>query len=252
MRKTTNFAININYKIELQLNVVFCKIKSVMSMLVYRVIEKDKYESGSLTNSNWSGVNTFNYDKEEYLHFFLLPESASIFQKLRYTNCKIDSIATKWDIPYELIKDNFGAGMYKYYDSIALSPFLEVKVKKNNLKKEMLVECSETFDEWFDEEIYSRYMESVVEAGKNFYRIKNFQEVVLVDYNKGSIIEQISQKPKLNPQFNFLNYFPKSELDKEGLESDYYIEPDYNNVKVESISDKLKDRIKSLFSKKKR
>jgi len=95
-------------------------------------------------------------------------------------------------------------------------------------------------------------MESVVEAGKNFYRIKNFQEVVLVDYNKGSIIEQISQKPKLNPQFNFLNYFPKSELDKEGLESDYYIEPDYNNVKVESISDKLKDRIKSLFSKKKR
>lgn len=221
-------------------------------MLVYRVIEKDKYEEGKITNSTWSGYNTFNYDNgEEYIHFFLLPESASIFQKLRYMNCKIDSIATKWDIPYKLLKDNFGAGMYRYYDSKILHPFLEVRVKKSDLKKEMMVDSNETFDEWFNEEIHNRYLESVVNAGKNYLRIKNFQELLSFDYNK-NIEDQLTKNPKLNPKFNFLNYFPKSELDKEGLESDYYIEPDYNNVKVESISDKLKERIKSLFSKKKR
>lgn len=49
-------------------------------MKLYRVIQAEN----NIKNNDCNGVNTFKYSKnEEYIHFFLLPEHAEIYQKLR-------------------------------------------------------------------------------------------------------------------------------------------------------------------------
>ena len=60
-----------------------------------------------------------------------------------------------------------------------------------------------------------------------------------------SFIDQLELHPRLNPKFNFLNYFPVEDLVKEGLSNDY-------DAKDDIVEEKptLKSRIVSIFSKK--
>lgn len=189
-------------------------------MYLYRVIDKKRYLNGNYDNiSGKIGVNTFDYkDGEEYIHFFILPEAAEIYQGLRFVNINSDSVITRWDIPYVLLKDSFGVGIYRWYSPFCKHPFLEVRLNKNVLKREMVVDVSDVvLDEWRDEIIYNRYLNSV--------RVIDMEGECLeyplfIDF-KDNVRYQVERNPVINPKFNFLNYFPLEDLQKEGLKNDY-------------------------------
>ena len=212
-------------------------------MYLYRVIEKESFLEGKLTNKkrDEERINTFNYNGEEYVHFFVLPECAEIYQKLAYTNNGLESFITKWNIPYSLIKEGFGVGLYRYYSPKHRDPFLEVYISKNKLKRSMLEECSkEMYDGWKNNAIYNRYLECLgLELSS-----KKMEHPLYFDCNE-SFIDQLELHPRLNPKFNFLNYFPVEDLVKEGLSNDY-------DAKDDIVEEKptLKSRIVSIFSKK--
>lgn len=218
-------------------------------MFLYRVIEKEKYINGKFINKVWDGVNTFNYDNnEEYLHFFLLPESAEIYQRLKYTNNDIESVVIKCDIPYSMIKNNFGVGMYRWYYPRTRSSFLEVRLNKKDFDNSMVIEVSDNVEEcWKNKAIYSRYINKII----NTRNINRDRPVKITLDNNGAI-----EKVELNEEFNFLNYVPLDQLGMENLENDYnediVIEEDYNNRKIEKTNKSFLDKLKSLFNKKSR
>ena len=183
-------------------------------MYIYRVIEKERFLDGKITNKVWYGVNTFEYDQtEEYLHFFILPEHAEIFQTLKYKNNHVDSYVLQCEVPYSLIKDKFGIGMYKWYNARVKTPFLEVRIKKSDFTKQMVVGISpEVQDTWTNDAIYSRYLNRIVNDSN-----PNKEFPVILKLNKNGLIENA----KINPEFNFLNYFPLEQIKEENLTNDY-------------------------------
>lgn len=215
-------------------------------MFLYRVIEKEKYINGNIVNTVWEGANTFKYvSNQEYIHFFLLPESAQIYQLLKYKNRNIESVVIKCDVPYAVIENNFGVGMYRWYDPKIRSPFLEVRLNTEEFDKSMIIEVSDNVEEgWKNKTIYSRYLNKIINR-KNIHRDIP-SSVTLNDY--GEI-----EKVELNNGFNFLNYFPLEQLNKENLKNDYkedaIVESSYNNTKIENFNKSFKDKLKSIFKK---
>ena len=189
-----------------------------MGMYLYRVIDQERFLNGQIDNEKNENkiVSTFEYDGEEYIHFFILPEDAEMYQKHVYADKKKQSFITKWDIPYSVIKDNFGIGLYTYYSSY-LDPVLEVCLNRNELKRDMLKECSkEMYEGWKNKTIRDRYMKCLgLELSKTY-----IENPLYLDYDE-DWYEQFEVNPRLNPKFNFLNYFPVEDLEKEGLSNDY-------------------------------
>ena len=103
-------------------------------MILYRVIPKDNED---ISNTPWIGINSFNYDDEDYLHFFILPENVQILQYRKYKINNIDSLIIRCDIPYNLIE--FGIGLYNWYYNYKLVPFLEARIKRKYFKQEFII-----------------------------------------------------------------------------------------------------------------
>ena len=181
-------------------------------MILYRVVSKNK----EITIDKSKGINTFKYlDGVDYLHFFILPENAKVFKLLRYDNEREDSIVYKCDIPYQLIKDNFGCGMYRWFSPRKHTPFLEVRIKKDNFRDDFIVEKSSYVkDEWFNEEIYNRFLASCVDS---------CEPVNILNFNPLEV--------QLNENFNFLDYFFKEDLVKNEIQISNYPKPvDIKNI----------------------
>ena len=162
---------------------------------------------------------------EDYIHFFVLPESAQAYQSFKYSNKKIKSLIMQCDIPYELLKDNFGFGMYTrlepeseysfvgnrgmlmmILDTRVRYPFIEVRLNKGQFDNSMISDVSDTVKpEWLNPRIYNRYLKDVVKRKHDvvspLYCCKNHHN---------------PSRVKANEDFKFLHYFPKSELNKEG------------------------------------
>lgn len=183
-------------------------------MILFRVIPKN---NENILNEEWSGVNTFNYEQDkEYIHFFILPENAEVFQLLKYKNNQIESIILKCDIPFYLLKDNFGAGMYRYYYPHKRTPFLEAKIQRQLFDKNFIVDTSEKIkDEWKNTEIFNRFMFHCVSSHTD-------KTIPPILFNTNVLEES---KPNLNPNFNFLHYFTKQQLIKENIQIEKYPEP---------------------------
>lgn len=213
-------------------------------MFLYRVIEKERYIKGKIANNVWEGMNTFNYyNNEEYLHFFLLPELADIYQLLKYRNNNKDSVVIKCDIPYFLIKDNFGVGMYRWYDPKVRSPFLEVRLNKNVFDNNMIIEVSDKVeDSWKNKAIYSRYLNKLINSRNELHDMP--VKILLED--------EIVADVQLNKEFNFLNYIPLEQLKKENLENDYNedVIEEYTNRKVKKFNKSFMNKLKLIFNKK--
>lgn len=173
-------------------------------MILYIVIQN----SNSIINDNFYGLNSFDYDKENYIHFFLLPENAEIYQILRYKNNDIPSEIIKCDIPYFKIKNNFGIGMYKYYHPKYKSPFLKCIIPLEQFDKSMILEKEKKVPaSWKNSEIYKRYL------------------IECVYLHRCLLHNDSENKIRLNREFNFLHYFPRSVLKKEKIEcTDYPID----------------------------
>ena len=207
-------------------------------MYLYRVIDHDRFLNGQIDNEKSENkiVSTFEYDDEEYIHFFILPEDATMYQKDVFSGKNKASFVTRWDIPYSVIKDSFGIGLYTYYSSY-LDPVLEVRVKRNELKRDMLKECSKEIHEgWKNKTIHDRYLRCLgLELSRTY-----IENPLYLDYD-GDWYEQFEVNPRLNPKFNFLNYFPVEDLKEEGLSNDY-------SGKEEKTS--LRTKIANIFSPK--
>lgn len=220
-------------------------------MFLYRVVSKDTFLSRG-TNDSFTGINTFKYeDGEEYMHFFIIPELANVYQLLKYDNENEESIVLKCDLPYSLIKDNFGAGIYKYFNLRKRDPFIEVRIKKADFDKSMIVEMSDKVkEEWKNKAIYSRYMSRIIKGN----------DECVVEYNDdfSTYGAEKYDHPSLNSNFNFLNYFPLKELEKEGLKNDYdnddieYSLEDtiISNNKEVKPNKSFIEKLKSIFTKK--
>ncbi len=191
-------------------------------MYVYRVIPRKNIE---YINPRWEGINTFDYSEPiAWIHFFLLPEFAEELQDMKsYVNEEPTDIL-KFDIPYPLLENNFGVGMYKvtkWYPRIGRIPLLECRIPYKLLKKEYLV-AREPFvkEEWKNKEILDRY---ILHCAYNRECIKYFNSDDLV--------------VALNPHFNFLDYFPKSELVKEGFDITHYPKPvDLEHITIRDLN----------------
>lgn len=209
-------------------------------MKLYRVVQSDN----NITNSDFNGVNTFDYaENEEYLHFFVLPEHAEIYKLLKYTNKNKSSLIYQVDIPYEVIKDCFGAGMYTYYHPRIRNAFLEVRIKKQDFDKKFIVDKSENIKpEWKNDEIYQRYLYHCVWDDawnrKCFKYVKRCRPVHILSKNYSEDL-----KVELNKDFNFLHYFPQKDLDKENINVADYPQ------KLENIEVKTTEKKDNLFSK---
>lgn len=168
-------------------------------MIVYRVVPKNSSDHEPMTD----GVNTFDYEQgEQYLHFFILPENVEVFQLLAYKNRNIDSEILQCDIPFKLIKNNFGAGMYRWYDPKIRTAFPEVRIKAADFSEKFVVQKSdEVKKQWKDEKIYSKFMSDCTERKNSPVSILSFEPL----------------KVKLRKDFNFLDYFKKDDLIKEGI-----------------------------------
>lgn len=182
-------------------------------MIVYRVVLTDQ------VIINNKGINSFNYDKNEYLHFFILPENAEIFQTRNYKNNNINSIIFKCDIPYNLLE--FGIGLYGWYYHIKMVPFLEVRIKQENFKPTFIKDISNFVKfEWKNTEIFKRYLINCI-----------------YNQNAFTYLDKNNYKIKLNNKFNFLHYFNKNDLEKEKIfVKDYPYEESLNNLKIKNLS----------------
>ena len=220
-------------------------------MYLYRVVEKDKYVQGKVINGYFEGVNTFAYNNiQDYLHFFVLPESAEIYQQLKYKNANKESVVLKCDIPYSFLKDNFGVGMYSWYKLKAKSPFLEVRLNKFDFENSMVIEVADKVkEEWKNEAIYNRYLNKVIYGSS-----VNRDNPISITFDSNFSIHKV----ELKPTFNFLNYFPLDQLKKENLENDYkediieYVKSPYLNKRIEISNKTFLNRIKTFFNRKKR
>ena len=213
-------------------------------MEIYRVVDKKNYLNGRISNGNInkSVVNTFEYDDEEYLHFFVLPEHAEIYQKRVYDSRGLDSLILKCDVPFSMLKDNFGAGMYKYYKKISVTPFLEVRLKAKDFdNKQVIGVAHEVPFFWKDEKIYNKYLNDVVEG-------RGEESLLDIDLSK-DIIEQIEVNPKLNKNFNFFEYFPRKEFNETSKTQKKEIQT-YKDMQRGKSNKSLKDKIKNVFTKK--
>lgn len=208
-------------------------------MNLYRVVQS----GNNITNNDFKGVNTFNYaENEEYLHFFILPEHAEIYKQLKYTNNSIPSLIYKVDIPYEVIKDCFGAGMYTYYQPKVKNAFLEVRIKKQDFDKKYIVDQSENIKtEWKNNEIFQRYLYNCVRNDfiitEDYKYVEKCQPVNILSYE--------SLKVEINKDFNFLHYFSQNDLKKENINVVDYPQ------KLEEIEGKIikKNKRVNLYSK---
>lgn len=217
-------------------------------MKLYRVIEEGITDF--LNTDSIKGVNTFHYDNDDqYIHFFVLPENAEIYQKLKYENINKKSIVLQCDLPLSLIKDNLGAGMYQWYFLGKRHPFLEVKIKKEDFKDDYIIDSSDKVkDEWKNKEIYNRYL---------IHGINNLEPITIKSF--------IPFNVEINPKFNFLHYFPKEDLEKEKIIVDDYPTEIFSDEEVEKImypervksekiykpKTKFLSKIKNLFSRNK-
>ena len=211
-------------------------------MYLYRVIEKERFLNGKIDNekSETGIVNTFEYDDEEYIHFFVMPEDAELYQEYVFSDKKKDSFITRWNIPYSLIKDNFGVGLYMYYSNYN-DPLLEVRINKKDLKRSMLEECSKVMhDDWNNQAIHNRYLKCL---GLELSKV-HMEHPLYINFDE-DWFDQLEQHPRLNPKFNFLNYFPVEDLEIEGLSNDYTKKDDAYEEKPS-----LKTRIANIFTKK--
>ena len=165
-------------------------------MILYRVIPAN---TCNISNSKEIGLNTFNYDNNDYLHFFILPENAGELQNRKYTINNQKSLVLRCDIPYELLE--FGVGLYSWYYHTKLVPFLEARVKKCDFKNFFIKETlTYVKHEWKNSGIFKRYLINC---------IYNQRVFTYTNLNKTKLV--------LNPNFNFLHYFNKSDLEKENI-----------------------------------
>ena len=165
-------------------------------MILYRVIPTN---TCNINNPREFGLNTFTYDNDDYLHFFILPENAEELQSRKYTINNQKSVVLKCDIPFEFLE--FGIGLYNYYYNFKLTPFLEARMKKSNFKNFFIKETlTYVKHEWKNSEIFKRYLINCIYNQKAFAYI-NFKKTKLV----------------LNLNFNFLHYFSKLDLEKENI-----------------------------------
>ena len=191
-------------------------------MFVYRVIPKTNTE---YINEIWEGINTFDYSEPcAWIHFFLLPEFAEALQEMKDYIEDPPTDILKFDIPYYMLKDNFGVGMYKvtkWYPRIGRIPLLECRIKYKDLKKEWFIDREEhVLNSWKDKEILDRY---ILHCAYNKECIRFFNPDTL--------------EVSLNTHFNFLDYFPKSELEKEGLDTKHYPHPiDLNRITIKDLN----------------
>lgn len=201
-------------------------------MILYRVVDNDK----SIINKESVGCNSFNYDKNtDYLHFFILPENAKVYKKLKYDNENKKSFVYKCDIPYKIIKNNFGIGMYRWYFPSIRTPFLEVRIKKSDFVEEFIVEKSDKIkDEWCNKEIYNRFVDLCVDK----------REPII------SIHHHPFFKLELNDNFNYLDYFSKEDLLKENIDISNYPEPiDEDSIeyfKLQKKDNTLKNKLEII------
>lgn len=180
-------------------------------MKLYRVVKDQK----NFMNEEVIGANSFIYDEgETYYHFFILPENAITYQKVLYDNQGLSSLIYQCDIPYEVIKNNFGIGMYHWYYEDKRTPFLECRLNEKEFKKKYIIDkCEYVKDEWENKEIYYRFMKNCVDESKP---LKSFDGV----------------HATINEDFNFLDYFPKEDLIKENIDTTNYPNP----IKFEDIN----------------
>ena len=193
-----------------------------MEMILYRVIPKSNKD---ISNQKINGLNSFSYQNDEYIHFFILPEHVEYLQFRKYSIDNIDSIILKCDIPYHLLE--FGVGLYSWYYHFKLVPFLEARIKKQNFNNSFIKETSNYVKhEYKNNEIYKRYLINCI-------------------YNQTVFKYQDNEKKKLiiNKHFNFLHYFNQDDLLKEDI-----IVPDYpENKSFTELKKQNLTFIKKLF-----
>lgn len=214
-------------------------------MNIYRIVDKENYLNGIITNEKVvdHNINTFEYDGEEYIHFFVLPEHADIYQKSIYDRIGIYSLVLQCDVPYSLLKDNCGVGMYNYYNYESLIPFLEVRLNVNDFDNKFVIGVAhEVPDFWKNKTVYNRYLNNVV-MGKG-------QGCVLdIDLYVDGMCKDV--KPEVNENFNFFEYFEKKDIIDNKSNNAKSLQT-YNNMKMERTSKSFKHKIKSILSKKNR
>ena len=191
----------------------------VINMILYRVIPKN---NPTISNKKTKGINTFKYDEKiDYLHFFILPQNAYIYQLLQYGQNNIESIILKCDIP--LNKLTFGVGLYFWYYRFKRVPFLEARINTNDFQKEYIKEISSYVrHEWNNFEIFKKYLINCIYNQKAFTYIDKENYII-----------------KLNPNYNFLEYFTKDDLEKENIILN-------NSSKDESLRDLKKKELSRL------
>ncbi len=213
-------------------------------MILYRTKPLDNEEKFE----KQTGLNTFDYnDEKEYYHFFILPENAEVYKHIKTQMENKTYYVFKCDIPYELIKNNFGVGMYNWYYPHKKTPFLEVRINKNDFNEGFILEKSPIVKkEWLNEEIYNRFMKDCVDSLK---------PINILNYDPLEV--------QLNKEFNFLDYFTKEDLEKENIDTSNYPKPiDKNiinyykmmndNVNKRNLINKLIDIKDRLFNSKSR
>ena len=150
--------------------------------------------------------------------------------------CCIKTMILQCEVPYADLKDNFGVGMYAWYSTLK-EPVLEARLKKEMFDRSMIKGIAHRIpDVWVNGKIYNRYLKNV---------INNLEYPILIDPSK-NVIDELEKKPVLNPEFDFLNYFPDSQLKEEGLINSY---SGYNDNKIKIKNKSFLDKLKSILSK---
>ena len=199
-------------------------------MILYRVVQEDWKERKGI-NDDFDGWNTFDYsDNQKYIHFFLLPECAKIYQQLKYQNQNKKSLILKCNVPFCLIKDNFGCGMYRWFDPHIRTPFLEARIKYEDFDENMILEIKESLpDDWENKEIYERFLAvTVYHCGCSPVEIK--------------LDEHNNKKISLNSKFNFLHFFPKEQLIAENITCEDYPVANNSNSSLSKDTNNLKSK----------
>lgn len=209
---------------------------------VYRVMNPNNFFDGCMTNSKpyELNANTYEYnDGEEYVHFFILPEQADLYKKMFYDEHLFKSVVLQCDIPEGLIKDGLGVGMYRLKEDTMMEPFLEVRLKAEDFDMSMVTSISEKMvRDWYNKEIYNKYQKAIE-------KIEWDKSPILVDVSK-NVRYQTEVQPKLNPKFNFFDYFPREDMRK-SRKYEYV----YEETKVKRISKKMKEKIQKLLNRNK-
>lgn len=185
-------------------------------MILYRVI----LNANNISNPKINGLNSFNYqDNIEYLHFYILPENAEIIQLDKYYQ-GISTYILKCDIPYEIIKDNFGVGLYTWYYRFKKVPFLEVRIKKEDFIPNFIIDKSGYINAlWKNHFIFERYLINCI-----------YNQTVF------TYIDKSHSTLKLRKDFNFLHYFSRDDLKKAGLSTESYPEDiNFSNLKKKKL-----------------